>query len=119
LAVAAGLGVSALLDDMRRAHFGWRQVAAVAAAVGIALPVLALAADTASGRWHLPADDWPTAMSWMSDVPTPGGFRVLWLGGPSVLPVDGKVLVRQHRFRVDPQRAGRRSRVVGSTRSPC
>jgi GT2 family glycosyltransferase len=92
LAVAAGLGVSALLDDMRRAHFGWRQVAAVAAALGIALPVLALAVDTTSGRWHLPADDWPTAVSWMSDVPTPGGFRVLWLGAPSLLPVDGKVL---------------------------
>ena len=75
LALAAGIGVSALLDDMRRAHFGWRQFAAVAAAVGITLPVLALAADTASGRWHLPNDDWPTAVSWMGDVPTPGGFR--------------------------------------------
>jgi hypothetical protein len=92
LAIAAGIGVSALLDDMRRAHFGWRQVAAVAATVGLALPVLALAADTASGRWHLPADDWPTDVSWMGDFPTPGGFRVLWVGAPSLLPVDAKVL---------------------------
>jgi hypothetical protein len=92
LAVAAGIGVSALLDDMRRAHFGWRQVAAVAATVGLALPVLGLAADTASGRWHVPSDDWPTAVSWMGDVPTPGGFRVLWVGGPSLLPVDAKML---------------------------
>ncbi|MDQ1481012.1 MAG: hypothetical protein QOI44_1873, partial [Actinomycetota bacterium] len=94
LALAAGIGVSALLDDMRRAHFGWRQVAAVAATVGLALPVLALAADTASGRWHLPNDDWPTAVSWMSDVPTPGGFRVLWLGAPALLPVDAKIVGR-------------------------
>ena len=79
-----GIGVSALLDDMRRSHFGWRQVAAVAAAVGLALPVLALAADTASGRWQLPSDDWPTAVSWMRDTPTPGGFRVLWLGAPAL-----------------------------------
>ncbi|MDQ1467674.1 MAG: hypothetical protein QOH10_2089, partial [Actinomycetota bacterium] len=94
LALAAGIGVSALLDDMRRAHFGWRQVAAVAATIGLALPVLALAADTASGRWHLPNDDWPTAVSWMGDVPTPGGFRVLWLGAPALLPVDAKIVGR-------------------------
>jgi GT2 family glycosyltransferase len=92
LALAAGIGVSALLDDMRRAHFGWRQFAAVAAAIGITLPVLALATDTASGRWHLPNDDWPTAVSWMGDLPTAGGFRVLWLGAPALLPVDAKVL---------------------------
>ena len=41
LAFAAGLGVSALLDDMRRSRFGWRQVSAVAAVVGLALPLLA------------------------------------------------------------------------------
>ena len=80
LALAAGLGVSALLDGMRSAHFGWRQVAAVAAAVGLGLPVFALAADTVSGRWQLPSDDWPTAVSWMNAIPTTGGFRVLWVG---------------------------------------
>ena len=42
LALAVGLGVAAFLDDLRTFHFGWRQFAAVAAAVGIALPVLGL-----------------------------------------------------------------------------
>ena len=92
VAVAAGMGVSALLDDMRRSRFGWRQVAAVAAVVGLALPLLALAVDTASGRWQLPSTDWPTAMAWMKDVPSRGGFRVLWLGDPATLPVDSKLL---------------------------
>ena len=92
LAVAAGLGVSALLDDMRRSRFGWRQVSAVAAAVGLALPLLAFAADAGSGQWQLPGGDWPTAVSWMHDVPSRGGFRVLWLGDPAALPVDGKVV---------------------------
>jgi GT2 family glycosyltransferase len=92
VAVAAGLGVSALLDDMRRAHFGWRQFAVVAAAVGVLLPVLALGADTASGRWQLPSGDWPTAVSWMNSLPSTGGFRVLWVGDPALLPVDGKVV---------------------------
>jgi len=90
LAVAAGLGVSALLDDMRRSRFGWRQVSAVAAVVGLTLPLLALAADTVSGRWQLPSADWPSAVAWMRNEPTPGGFRVLWLGDPAVLPVDAK-----------------------------
>jgi len=90
LAFAAGLGVSALHDDMRRSRFGWRQVSAVAAAVGLAFPFLAFIGDTASGRWQLPSSDWPTAVSWMSDRPSAGGFRVLWLGDPSLLPVDAK-----------------------------
>ena len=98
LAFAAGLGVSALLDDMRSSRFGWRQVSAVAAVVGLALPLFAFAGDAASGRWQLPASDWPTAVSWMGDVPSPGGFRVLWLGDPALLPVDSK-LGRRHRLR--------------------
>ena len=92
IAIAAGLGVAALLDDMRSSRFGWRQVSAVACVVGLALPLLALAADTTSGRWQLPSTDWPTSVAWMRDLPSPGGFRVLWLGDPSVLPVDAKVV---------------------------
>ena len=122
-AVAAGLGVSALLDDMRRAHFGWRQVAAVAAAVGLALPVLALAADTASGRWQLPSADWPTAVSWMSDTPTPGGFRVLWLGAPAAAAGrqqgrcrKGSGQSARARLRTDSQRTRRRRAISGPAR---
>jgi len=92
VAIAAGLGVSALLDDMRRSRFGLRQVSAVAVVIGLALPLVALAADTGSGRWQLPSDDWPTSVSWMSDLPSSGGFRVLWLGDPALLPVDAKVV---------------------------
>jgi len=90
LAIAGGLGVSVLLDDMRRSHFGWRQVSAVAAVIGIALPLGALAVDSVSGRWQLPSTDWPTQVAWMQNQPTPGGFRVLWLGAPAALPVDAK-----------------------------
>jgi hypothetical protein len=90
LALAGGIGVSVLLDDMRRSHFGWRQVSAVAVVVGVALPLVALAADTVSGRWQLPSTDWPTQIAWMHNQPTPGGFRVLWLGDPAALPVDAK-----------------------------
>ncbi len=90
LAIASGLGVSVLFDDMRRSRFGRRQVSAVAAVIGLALPLGALAIDSVSGRWQLPSADWPTQVAWMKNQPTPGGFRVLWLGSPASLPVDAK-----------------------------
>ncbi len=91
LAFAAGLGVAAVLDGLRRYRFGWRQVVVVAAFAGTALAVVGLSADTLSGRFGLHADDWPATYSWMADNAPPGGFRVLWVGDPNVLPADAKV----------------------------
>jgi hypothetical protein len=87
LALAAGLGVAAFADDLRRFLFGWRQFAAVAAAFGILLPVVGIVADSVSGRWRLPQRDWANAVSWMRDERRHGDFRVLWLGDPDVLPL--------------------------------
>lgn len=92
LAFAAGLGVAAVLDDLRRFHFGWRQVMMIVAGVGLFLAVVGLAADTFSGRFGLHGDDWPTTFSWMSDNPPAGGFRVLWVGDPNILPADAKTV---------------------------
>jgi hypothetical protein len=58
---------------------------------GLGLSVLGLSADTVSGRFGLRSDDWPTTYSWMTDNAPPGGFRVLWVGDPNVLPADAKV----------------------------
>ena len=49
LAFAAGLGVAAVLDDLRRFHFGWRQVVMIVAFAGLALAVVGLSADTLVG----------------------------------------------------------------------
>jgi hypothetical protein len=92
LAFAAGLGVAAVLDDLRRFHFGWRQIMMIVAFVGLGLSVVGLSADAFSGRFGLRADDWHTAYSWMADNAPPGGFRVLWVGDPTVLPADAKVV---------------------------
>ena len=92
LAFAAGLGVAAVLDDLRRFRFGWRQVVMIAAFAGTGLAVIGLAADTVSGRFGLHADDWPSTYSWMADNAPAGGFRVLWVGDPNVLPADAKVV---------------------------
>src|SRR6185437_13796223 len=74
LAFAVGLGVAAVLDDLRRFRFGWRQVVMIAAFAGTGLAVVGLAADTVSGRFGLHADDWPSTYSWMADNAPPGGF---------------------------------------------
>ncbi len=92
LAVAVGLGVAAFLEDLRTFHFGWRQFAAVAAAIGIALPVIGFAADTLDGRFGLPEDDWPSRFAWMDEERENGDFKVLWVGDPAIMPTDAKVV---------------------------
>jgi GT2 family glycosyltransferase len=92
LAFAAGLGVAAILDDLRTWHFGWRQVLTVVACAGLVLALIGFAADTLDGRFGLGSGDWASSTSWMhEDNPKPGGFRVLWLGDPNILPADAKV----------------------------
>jgi GT2 family glycosyltransferase len=91
LAFAAGLGVAAVLDDLRRFHFGWRQVMMIVAFAGLVLASLGLVADSFSGRYGLRADDWAGTYSWMNDNAPAGGFRVLWVGDPNILPADAKV----------------------------
>jgi hypothetical protein len=56
------------------------------------LAVIGLAADTFSGRFGLHGEDWPTTFSWMSDNAPAGGFRVLWVGDPNILPADAKTV---------------------------
>jgi GT2 family glycosyltransferase len=90
LSFAAGLGVAAVLDDLRRFHFGWRQVMTLVAAVGLAWATVGFAADTTSGRFGLGSTDWASATAWMNDNAPPGNFRVLWVGDPNILPADAK-----------------------------
>lgn len=90
LAFAAGLGVAAVLDDLRRFHFGWRQITTILGVAGITLAFFGFALDTFSGRFGLNGDDWPSKYAWMDDTRAPGGFRTLWVGDPLILPVDPK-----------------------------
>lgn len=92
LALAVGLGLAAFVEELRTFHFGWRQLAAVVAALGLALPIMGLAADALQGRWGLAGDDWAARFAWMDDEPADGGFRVLWLGDPTILPADAHVV---------------------------
>jgi len=94
LAIAAGIGAAAVIDDLHRHHFGWPQLVAAASIAGLAVGSWGLLADTPSGRWGLGATDWPSTLSWMGEQPPAGGFRVLWLGDPTILPADPQVVGR-------------------------
>jgi GT2 family glycosyltransferase len=89
LAVATALGLAAFETDLPGYRFGWHQVAfmvAASAALVASLPVLAASLD---GRWGLPRRDFARLLSWMPERKAEGSFRVLWIGDPEALPLDG------------------------------
>ncbi len=88
LALAAGIGIGAFVDELRHARFGWRQVAALVAVAGVVLVGLGFAADAVDGRWHAPSDDWQHELAFTSDATYQGTFRILWLGRADILPLD-------------------------------
>lgn len=87
LALAAALGMVAFEVDLPGYRFGWRQIASglsVLAVLAGTVPVLGAALD---GRWSLPKGDFERAMRFVDDDESEGGFRVLWIGDPAVLPL--------------------------------
>jgi hypothetical protein len=89
VALAIGLGTAALLEgELSRYRFGWRQPVVAVAGVGIVLALVGFAADAVDGRWHAPSRDWDQALGFLRAERAEGGFRVLWIGDPTVLPLD-------------------------------
>jgi hypothetical protein len=57
---------------------------------GLLAPVPGALGDALGGSWRLPGGDWNAQLSWMAlQRHTSGPFRVLWIGDPAVLPLDG------------------------------
>jgi hypothetical protein len=86
-AFAAALGMLAFEIDLRGYRFGLRQLASmVSAAIAVAaiLPVLVASID---GRWESPRLDFGRTFAFLDDDGAVGGFRVLWIGDPEVLPL--------------------------------
>ena len=91
LALAVGLTVAALVEELARFRFGWRQPAVVAAGLGLVFGGFGFAADALDGRWHAPSGDWQRTLGFLADEQVDGEFRVLWLGDPAGLPNDPAV----------------------------
>ncbi|MBV8691354.1 MAG: glycosyltransferase family 2 protein, partial [Actinobacteria bacterium] len=89
LAVTVALGLVAFEVDLPGYAFGWRQVASTVAAVAVALSALPILRGALDGRWNMPSKDVGQLISWMPQQRSHGDFRVLWLGDPEALPLDG------------------------------
>jgi hypothetical protein len=90
LALALGLGVVAFEVDLRAYHFGWRQLASIAAGVALLLGAVPTLLDAGNGRWYLPAGGLETTFAFLErEAREEPGFRVLWIGHPDVLPLPG------------------------------
>jgi len=88
LAALIGLGIGALEQDLRDVGFGWRQVAAGVSVLTLVVATLPFLAAFGSGRFDLPTSSVAQSLGALAPSAT-GGYRVLWLGDPSVLPLAG------------------------------
>jgi GT2 family glycosyltransferase len=88
LALIVGLGVSAIEKDLRQAGFGWRQLCAGVTVAALIVAAVPFAAIFGSGRFDLPTTSVAESLSTVAPSKI-GGYRVLWLADPSVLPLAG------------------------------
>lgn len=91
LAGSAALGASAFELDLPGYRFGWRQAAAAAAGLCLALAAVPFLAAASGGRWDLPAGDASSVLAFLPDSHT-GDYRVLWVGSPDALPLASRQL---------------------------
>jgi hypothetical protein len=90
LAMSAALGVVAFEMDLPGYRFGWRQGASMIAGLALAIGVVPVLAATFDGRWHAPDQSFEPVLAFLrDDAATTGPFRVVWLGDPDVLPLQG------------------------------
>ncbi len=88
LVILVGLGISAIELDVRASGFGWRQLATILTVGTLAVTTVPFFASLSSGRFDLPTTSVAESLSALAPTTT-GGYRVLWLGDPSVLPAAG------------------------------
>lgn len=88
IAMAVGLGSGVLREELQRAGLGWRQAASVLALGALVVATTPFVADTLGGRWKLPSRDWHEELRWVESEQADGGFRILWVGNPFLLPLD-------------------------------
>lgn len=89
LALTAALGMRAFETDLRTHRFGWRQILAVAAALGVVLGAMPLGSGLLDGRWKVPDHDYRASLGSLFDGSGTAPFRVVWVGDPEVLPAAG------------------------------
>jgi len=92
LALAAAMGVTAFEVDLPGYRFGWRQIASGLAAAAVVAGVVPVLGASFDGRWSMPAGDHDRALAFIDEENDDAPFRVLWVGDPAALPLDGWAL---------------------------
>ncbi len=87
LALSIGAAARAVEIDLVGFRFGWRQVAAFCGVVAMAGAGILLLRHSYSGRWDLPEQSYVDTTDLLA-AQLDGPARVLWIGDPSILPVD-------------------------------
>ena len=90
LAIGGGALAGGFGEDVLGRGFGWRQPAALVATAAIVVGIMPAAASISDGSWDAPRVTLPSLLAARlpSDAPA-GGYRVLFVGDPRVLPVPG------------------------------
>ncbi len=88
VAALIGVGISSLEHDALTLKFGLGRIMAAALIASISLTAIPFLLDSSSGRFDLPSTSVAESLGQLSNSPS-GGFRVLWLGDPTVLPLAG------------------------------
>ncbi|MEX2267995.1 MAG: glycosyltransferase [Acidimicrobiia bacterium] len=87
IAIAAGLGITALGERLKQSRVGPAQAGGVIGALGLVLASFGFLGDVVDGRWRAP-DSWAPVLSFTGDALDEGEFRILWVGAAEALPLD-------------------------------
>ena len=76
--------------DLPGYRFGWRQIAPIVAGLALAIGIVPVIGATFDGRWHAPDQSYGPVLAFLDEEQASAGpFRVVWLGDPDVLPLQG------------------------------
>ncbi|HEV3495005.1 MAG TPA: hypothetical protein VHA34_01500, partial [Actinomycetes bacterium] len=89
LAGAVAMGAAAAQVDLRGYRFSWRQGAPLAGGLALVAAVLPVLGAATNGSWDLTRNEVARSVAWMPAQAEQAPFRVLWLGDPEALPLDG------------------------------
>ena len=86
-----GMAVLSIEHDLRFSHFGWRQALVPVTALASLLLAVGSIGWLEDGRWGLAASDHHASLRFEAPV-LEGAYRVLWIGAPEFLAVEGHSL---------------------------
>ena len=85
------MAVLSIEHDLRFSHFGWRQALVPVTVAASLLLAVGSIGSLEDGRWRLVASDHHSALRFEPPV-LEGAYRVLWIGAPEFLAIEGHSL---------------------------